>query len=57
MKGLLGELDKPEEDRDPVVPQALWSAALASYSRCFSKGKRFGLGPTTSPACPWRGRS
>ena len=27
------------------MPQALWSAALASYSRCFSKAKRFGLGP------------
>ena len=56
-KALLGELDKPEEDRDPVVPQALWSAALASYSRCFSKGKRFGLGPDDITSLPWRGRS
>ncbi len=54
-KGLLGELDKPEEDRDPVVPQALWSAALASYSRCFSKGKRFGLGPDDITSLPLEG--
>ena len=56
-KGLLASSTTPEEERDSVVPQALWSAALASYSRCFSKGNRFGLGPTTSPACPWRARS
>ena len=54
-KGLLGELDKPEGDRDPVVPQALWSAALASYSRCFSKGKRFGLGPDDITSLPLEG--
>jgi hypothetical protein len=54
-KGLLGELDKPEEERDPVVPQALWSAALASYSRCFSKGKRFGLGPDDITSLPLEG--
>ena len=54
-KELLGELDKPEEDRDPVVPQALWSAALASYSRCFSKGKRFGLGPDDITSLPLEG--
>ena len=54
-KGLLGELDKPEEERDPVVPQALWSAALASYSRCFSKGKRFGLGADDITSLPLEG--
>ena len=54
-KSLLGELDKPEEERDPVVPQALWSAALASYSRCFSKGKRFGLGPDDITSLPLEG--
>ena len=42
-KKLLAELDKPEIVRDPVIPQALWSAALVSYARCFAKGKRFGL--------------
>ena len=26
-----------------MVPQALWSAALMAYDRCFAKGKRFGL--------------
>jgi len=54
-KGLLGELDKPEEERDSVVPQALWSAALASYSRCFSKGKRFGLGADDITSLPLEG--
>jgi len=53
--GLLSELDKPEEERDSVVPQALWSAALASYSRCFSKGKRFGLGPEDITSLPLEG--
>jgi hypothetical protein len=54
-KGLLSELDTPEEERDSVVPQALWSAALASYSRCFSKGKRFGLGPDDITSLPLEG--
>jgi hypothetical protein len=42
-KRLLTELGRPEEERDGVVPQALWSSALVAYARCFSKGKRFGL--------------
>jgi hypothetical protein len=42
-KRLLTELGKPEDHRDPVVPQALWSAALTAYARCFGKGKHFGL--------------
>jgi hypothetical protein len=42
-KRLLTELARPEEDRDAVVPQALWSAALVAYARCFGKSKRFGL--------------
>lgn len=42
-KRLLAELAKPEEDRDEVVPQALWTSALVAYARCFSKSKRFGL--------------
>jgi len=42
-KRLLTELDKPQEDRDGVVPQALWSSALAAYGRCFSQDRRSGL--------------
>src|SRR5215467_14254661 len=42
-KRLLTELAKPEEDRDGIVPQALWASALVAYARCFSKSKRFGL--------------
>ena len=38
-----------------MVPQALWSATLASYSRCFSKGKRFGLGPDDITSLPLEG--
>jgi hypothetical protein len=40
---LLTELNRPEEDRDGVVPQALWSSALVAYARCFGKGRRLGL--------------
>lgn len=42
-KRLLAELDQPEEDRDPVIPQALWSSALVAYARCFGDGRRLGL--------------
>jgi hypothetical protein len=42
-KRLLTELEKPEEERDAVVPQALWSSALVTYARCFGKGGRSGL--------------
>ncbi|HEY5361283.1 MAG TPA: hypothetical protein VIJ82_26965 [Streptosporangiaceae bacterium] len=42
-KRLLTELARPEEERDAVIPLALWSSALVSYARCFSSGKRFGL--------------
>jgi hypothetical protein len=42
-KRLLDELAKPQEDRDGVVPQALWSSALVAYGRCFSKDRRSGL--------------
>jgi hypothetical protein len=42
-KRLLTELERPEDERDPVVPVALWSSALIAYARCFSEGKRFGL--------------
>jgi hypothetical protein len=42
-KRLLPELAKPEEERDPLMPLALWSSAVLAYGRCFSKGKRFAL--------------
>jgi hypothetical protein len=42
-KRLLTELDKPEEERDQLMPLALWSSAVLAYGRCFSKGKRFAL--------------
>lgn len=42
-KRLLNELAKPEDDRDPLLPLALWSSAVMAYARCFGKGKRFGL--------------
>jgi alanyl-tRNA synthetase len=42
-KRLLAELARPEAERDAVVPQALWSAALVAYARCFGKNKRSGL--------------
>ena len=54
-KRLLTELAKPEEDRDPIVPQALWSAALVAYARCFGKGKRFGLSAEDVRTLPLRG--
>lgn len=42
-KQLLADLAKPEEERDPLMPLALWSSAVLAYGRCFSKGKRFAL--------------
>ena len=42
-KRLLAELAKPEEERDQLMPLALWSSAVLAYGRCFSKGKRFAL--------------
>ena len=42
-KRLLDDLGKPDDQREPVVPQALWSAALVAYARCFGKNKKFGL--------------
>jgi hypothetical protein len=54
-KRLLAELDKPEEQRDAVVPQALWSAALVAYARCFTEGKRFGLAAEDIRTLPLQG--
>jgi hypothetical protein len=54
-KRLLTELARPEEDRDAVVPLALWSSALVSYARCFSSGKRFGLTADDIQSLPLQG--
>jgi len=54
-KRLLAELDLPQQDRDGVVPQALWSSALVAYARCFSKGKRFGLATEDVQSLPLHG--
>jgi len=40
---LLTELERPEDDRDGVVPQALWWSALVAYARCFGKDGQLGL--------------
>jgi len=52
---LLTELDKPEEDRDGVVPQALWSSALVAYARCFGQGGRPGLATEDVSNLPLQG--
>ena len=55
-KRLLTELVKPEQERDAVVPQALWSAALMGYDRCFTRGKRFGLTANDVRSLPLEGQ-
>src|ERR1700753_301218 len=55
-KRLLAELVKPEEEQDPVVPQALWAAALTAYDRSFAKGKKFGLTADDVKALPLEGQ-
>ena len=55
-KRLLTELVTPEDERDPVVPQALWSAALTAYGRCFSKGTKFGLAADDVRSLPLEGQ-
>ncbi len=55
-KRLLSELVTPEDERDPVVPQALWSAALTAYGRCFAVGKRFGLAADDVRSLPLEGQ-
>jgi hypothetical protein len=54
-KRLLTELARPEEDRDAVVPQALWSSALVAYARCFGQGRRFGLATEDIRSLPLQG--
>ncbi|MBV9793105.1 MAG: hypothetical protein JO016_04125 [Actinobacteria bacterium] len=55
-KRLLSELSSPEAERDPVIPQALWSAALTAYDRSFAKGKKFGLTLDDVKALPLEGQ-
>ncbi|MGH3787076.1 MAG: hypothetical protein ACRDRG_11110 [Pseudonocardiaceae bacterium] len=43
---LLAELAKVESDRESIIIQTLWIAALVTYARCFGTGKRK-LGLTT----------
>ncbi len=54
-KRLLAELARPEEDRDAVVPQALWSAALLAYARCFETGRPSGLATADIESLPLHG--
>ncbi|HEY6494782.1 MAG TPA: hypothetical protein VIZ43_16030 [Trebonia sp.] len=42
-KRLLAELARSEEERDSVVPLALWSSAVVAYARCFGGGEGCGL--------------
>ena len=55
-KRLLSELVKPEEEQDGVIPQALWSAALTAYDRCFARGKKFGLTTDDVKSLPLEGQ-
>ena len=54
-KRLLAELARPEAEQEPVIPQALWSAALVAYARCFGEGKRYGLTPDDIRSLPLQG--
>ena len=54
-KRLLTELAKPEEERDQLIPLALWSAAVLAYGRCFSKGRRFALASENVKELPLHG--
>jgi len=54
-KRLLPELGKPEEERDQLMPLALWSSAVLAYGRCFSKGRRFALATEDVKELPLQG--
>ena len=54
-KRLLPELAKPEEERDQLMPLALWSSAVLAYGRCFSKGRRFALATEDVNELPLQG--
>lgn len=45
----LYKLDATEE-KDVLLKEALWAAALISYARCFAEGKRYGLSEDTLQA-------
>jgi hypothetical protein len=48
---LANELVKVEPDRDGLLIEALWTAALVKYVRCFTSGKRFGLDVSVFDGC------
>lgn len=54
-KRLLPELAKPEEEREQLMPLALWSSAVLAYGRCFSKGRRFALATEDIKELPLHG--
>jgi hypothetical protein len=54
-KRLLPELAKPEDERDQLMPLALWSSAVLAYGRCFSKGRRFALATEDVKELPLQG--
>ena len=54
-KRLHTDLAMPEEDRDPLMPLALWSSAVVAYGRCFTQGKRFGLATENVRSLPLQG--
>jgi hypothetical protein len=54
-KRLLTELAKPEEERDQLMPLALWSSSVLAYGRCFSKGRRFALASEDVRGLPLHG--
>jgi hypothetical protein len=54
-KRLLPELAKPEQERDQLMPLALWSSAVLAYGRCFSKGRRFALATEDVKELPLQG--
>lgn len=54
-KRLLTELARPEEERDAVVPLALWSSALVTYGRCFGSGRHLGLTAEDIRSLPLKG--
>jgi hypothetical protein len=54
-KRLLTELAKPRDDRDALAAQALWSAALVAYGRCFGNGRQFGLTADDIRSLPLKG--
>jgi hypothetical protein len=54
-KRLLAELARPEEERDPIVPLALWSSAVVAYARCFGPDSGGGLATEDVENLPLQG--